>query len=147
MRKLAGALAVVACLALCASAQASCGVSCLNHKVKSLTTALHKAEALINYNAAVYNHFVNCVGESALTMYGDPNGHTFGYVYNSGGTTTFDTGAIAPTESGTPVAEWGLYDKCNTSSSPSLRRGHVTRTSGPIASEGSPFVTGSLAFP
>ena len=94
------------------------------------------------------NRFVNCVGESALTEYGDSSGHTFGYVYNPGaGGGTFDTGAIAPTESGTTVNEWGLYDKCNTTSSPSLRRAHVARMSGPIAQEGSPFAAGALAFP
>lgn len=148
MKKFAGAVVVAAFLALSAGAQATCGVSCLNHKIKSLTTALHKPESLINYNAAVYNRFVKCVGESALTEYGDEAGHTFGYVYNPGaGGGMFDTGAIAPTESGTTVNEWGLYDKCNTTSSPSLRRAHIARMSGPIAQEGSPFAAGALAFP
>lgn len=148
MKKFAVVVVVAAFLALCAGAQATCGVSCLNHKIKSLTTALHKAERLISYNAAVYNRFVNCVGESALTQYGDESGNTFGYVYDRGtGGGTFDTGAIAPTQVGTPVNEWGLYDKCNTSSSPSLRRAHIARLSGPIAAEGSPFAAGTLAFP
>jgi hypothetical protein len=149
MRKFAGAVAVAAFLALCGSAQATCGVSCLNHKVKSLTTALHKAERLINNNAAVFNRFVSCVGESALTLYGDPSGHTFGYVYDPGptGPGTFDTGAIAPTQVGTPVDEWGLFDTCNKSSSPSLRRGQIARGSGPVAAEESPFTAGALAFP
>ena len=149
MKKFASAVVVAALLVLCAGAQATCCVSCLNHKVKSLTKALHKAEALINYNAAVYNRFVNCVGESALTMYGDQSGNTFGYVYDPGptGAGTFDTGAIAPTQTGSTVNEWGLYDKCNKTSSPSLRRAHIARRSGPIAQEGSPFSAGSLAFP
>jgi hypothetical protein len=148
LKKFAGAVVVAAFLVLCASAQATCGVTCLNHKIKTLTTALHKAERLIDYNAAVFNRFVNCVGESALTEYGDEAGNTFGYVYNpGGGSGMFDTGAIAPTQSGTTVNEWGLYDKCNKTSSPSLRRAQIARLSGPIAQEGSPFSAGALAFP
>jgi hypothetical protein len=88
-------------------------------------------------------------GVCALTLYGDESGHTFGYVYDPGptGSATFDTGAIAPTQVGTPVDEWGLYDKCNKSSSPSLRRAQIARLSGPVAPEGSPFTAGALAFP
>jgi excisionase family DNA binding protein len=83
------------------------------------------AEALISGNATVYNQFVNCVGETGVTEYGDPAG-AYGYVYHDALVGSTYMPALDLTQSGT-VDYSMFYDKCNTSLCPAVRIDHLAR--------------------
>ena len=94
MRKLflliASAVVVVA-LAGAGSADAKCGVKCLNKKVRTLSSQMSQAQATINQQAQQIaqttqdlNQLHSCFAEAPLTDYGDASG-SFGYVFDNDG--------------------------------------------------------------
>lgn len=128
---------LVLVLAFAGSADARCGVGCLNHKVKKLTTSLKQAEQAITAQNEVISQqsqaitaanagqaktakemhsLVDCLAEVPLTQYGQPDG-PLGYVVKyedegieKDGVTT----ALDVTYSGDGVGAWALIDSCNT---------------------------------
>ena len=130
MRKLflliASAVVVVA-LAGAGSADAKCGVKCLNKKVRTLSSQMSQAQATINQQAQQIaqttqdlNQLHSCFAEAPLTDYGDASG-SFGYVFDndgSGGDDPFFTSALDITSTDDVVTAWFLFDSCNTATSP-----------------------------
>lgn len=130
MRKLflliASAVVVVA-LAGASSADAKCGVKCLNKKVRALSSQMSQAQATIDQQAKQIaqttqdlNQLHSCFAEAPLTDYGDAAG-SFGYAFDNdgtGGNGPFFTSALDITSTGDAVTAWFLFDSCNTSTSP-----------------------------
>jgi uncharacterized coiled-coil protein SlyX len=144
MKKLlAASLAALALtLAFSAGAEAKCNVTCLNHRVNSLGTALIKAQkkiaaqdqtiaglsqqvsgqsqALSGQQSAVkkVSSALECMFEAPLTDYGEPEG-PFGYIFQyedeEEELQTFPTTALDVTYLGDPISGWALFDGCNTS--------------------------------
>jgi hypothetical protein len=121
-------------LAFTASADARCGVGCLNHKVKKLTAGLKKAEeaiaaqgqtiaqqaqALTAANGALartakeVTSLFTCLGEIPLSEFGEPK-KGIGYVFETAPATTELTTALDLTEEGEEVGAWFIADVCNT---------------------------------
>ena len=130
MRKLflliASAVVVVA-LAGAGSADAKCGVKCLNKKVRTLSNQMSQAQATINQQAQQIaqttqdlNQLHSCFAEAPLTDYGDASG-SFGYVFDNDGNGSDDpffTSALDLTSTEDAVTAWFLFDSCNTSTDP-----------------------------
>jgi hypothetical protein len=131
MRKLIlliASAAVVIALAGASSADAKCGIKCLNKKVNGLSHQLSQAEATINQQAQQIaqssqsvTELQNCLAEAPLTDYGDPSG-SFGYLFDNdgtGGDDPFFTSALDITSTGDTVNAWFLFDSCNTATTAS----------------------------
>ena len=144
MKKLlAASLAALALtLAFSAGAEAKCSVTCLGHRVNSLSTALIKAQkkiaaqdqkiagltqqvnaqeqAISGQGSAVkkVSSALACIFEVPLTEYGEPEG-PYGYIYQYENEAeeldTFPTTALDATYLGDFVSGWALFDGCNTS--------------------------------
>lgn len=135
-------VALALALAFSAGAEAKCNVTCLNHRVNSLSTALIKAQKKIAaqdqtiaglsqqvsaQNQAIsgqgdavkkVNSALNCLFEAPLTEYGEPEG-PFGYIFQyedeEEELQTFPTTALDVTYPEDFVSGWALFDGCNTS--------------------------------
>jgi hypothetical protein len=131
MRKLIlliASAAVVIALAGASSADAKCGIKCLNKKVNGLSRQLSQAQATINQQSQQIaqsnqglSELQNCLAEAPLTDYGDVAG-SFGYVFDNdgaGGDPTFFTSALDITSTGDAVNAWFLFDSCNTTTTAS----------------------------
>jgi hypothetical protein len=144
MKKLlAASLATLALtLAFSAGAEAKCNVTCLGHRVNSLSTALTKAQkkiasqgkaiATLSQQVSVQEQAISgqasavkkttaalaCIFEVPLTEYGEPEG-PFGYIFQYENEAeeleTFPTTALDATYPGDFVSGWGLFDGCNKS--------------------------------
>ena len=112
--------------------------SCVNSHLNSMQSALKTDAAIISQDNRAIGNLANCLGESPLTRYGDPAG-SLGYVFDPGsGGAQFDTTALDVTNSGNTIGGWAMFDKCNTQTTASFRRGHASAFStafGPIAPE------------
>lgn len=132
-------LALVAALALSlglgASAQATCSVTCLNHRVKQLSSGLIRAQRTISslkrtvsqqgQTIAAQQQAIGSLGETGkkvdtlyeclfeipITEYGVPEEEE-GYLYEAA-TETFPTTALDVPFEGEPVGAWFLIDGCN----------------------------------
>lgn len=89
----------------------------LNGSVSSLGSRLTGDEGTLSTVNQFVGTLKNCLSEVPITDYGDPNG-TFGYVYDQGGGSTFDTTALDATASGDSVSAWVLSDQCALASNP-----------------------------
>lgn len=101
-------------------------VSCLNKEVKTLTK-------VVAVDTKFLSMLANCMREVPVSQYGDGTNHTFGYVYNPGGTASpYNTTALDVTNSGDRVSAWFMYDKCNRTG---MARDHAAADTefGPIA--------------
>ncbi len=143
MKKLLSAslTALVLCLAFSAGAEAKCNLTCLNHRVNSLSTALTKAQKKIatqgktiadlsqkvsaqgqtvsGQGSAInkVNSALDCLFEAPLTEYGEPEG-PFGYIFqyeDEEELQTIPTTALDVTYPEDFVSGWALFDGCNTS--------------------------------
>jgi hypothetical protein len=165
MRRILVATAAVLALSavFAGGAGAKCSVSCLNRKVKQLSSALIKAEkAIASLNKTVAQQgqaiaaqnqaiaglsqsakFVQvlekCLFEAPLTQYGDAAG-AFGYLFDTG-TETVKTTALDITEIGDPIDAWFVLDACNTQT---VRTAGVTTGVFPGASSASSLFSGGI---
>jgi uncharacterized coiled-coil protein SlyX len=144
MKKLLAAslTALALTLAFSAGAEAKCNLTCLNHRVNSLSTALIKAQkkiaaqgqtiaglgqqlgaqdlAISSQQSAVKKatSAIACMFEAPLTDYGQPEG-PFGYIFQFENKAkeleTIPTTALDVTYPGDFVSGWALFDGCNTS--------------------------------
>jgi len=142
MRKVLVATAAVLALGLAfaGGAEAKCSLTCLNHKVKQLSSGLIKAEKTIaslsktvnqqgqtiaaqnqtiaaqGATVAPFTKFVKsleeCLFEAPFTEYGDPEG-SFGYLFEKEGGGEIKTSALDITEEGSPISAWFIFDACN----------------------------------
>jgi hypothetical protein len=142
---LAAALAVS--LSLAAGAQASCGSTCLNHRVKQLSSGLIRAEKKIasltrtvsqqGQTIATQQQAIEglspigkkveslykCLFEVPVNEYGEPGepGEGNGYLYENA-TETFQTTALDVVAfEGESVGAWFLIDGCNTATTASVQ--------------------------
>jgi uncharacterized coiled-coil protein SlyX len=145
MRRAPIALAAVLALsfAFTGSAQARCSVTCLNHRVKQLSSGLIKAEKTIaslsrtvgqqgqtiaqqsqaisglTQTGKKVDALFECLFEVPITRYGAP-GAEEGYLYKSA-TETFPTTALDVPFEGEPVSAWFLIDGCNAAETASIK--------------------------
>lgn len=145
---LALAAALALSLSLGASAQATCSVTCLNHRVKQLSSGLIRAQRTISSlkrtvtqqeqaNAAQeqaiaglsqtgkkVDALYECLFEVPVTEYGEPGG-PFGYLFQFENKAkeleTEPTSALDVPFEGEFVGAWFLIDGCNTAETASLR--------------------------
>jgi|GEM_PF-1358765 len=142
--------ALVLALAAAGSAEARCGVRCLNQQVKQLTRGLKKAEqtiatqgrtiaqqsqaiAAVQNEGAITGKKVNalysCLVEIPLTQYGQPEG-PFGYLFQyeneAEEVQVIETTALDATYPGDGVGGWALFDECNTASTASAATATAT---------------------
>lgn len=134
----AASLALTASLGFGASAQATCSVTCLNHRVKQLAGGLIKAEkkiASLNQTVSQQTQTIaaqgaaiasmtkaakfttaleECLFEVPLNQYGEP-GAEEGYLYETQTPSpeVFKTTALDVVEKGQAVGAWFLIDGCN----------------------------------
>jgi outer membrane murein-binding lipoprotein Lpp len=151
MRKLfllIAAGAVVVALTGASSADAKCGVKCLNKKVNQLSGQVSRAQATIDQQAQQIaqttqdlNQLHSCFAEAPLTDFGDAAG-SFGYVFDNdgnGGDGPFFTSALDISETGGPVTAWFLFDSCNTATTASATAAKSSiAPSGALGAFGSP---------
>jgi hypothetical protein len=138
---LAAALAVS--LSFAAGAQASCGSTCLNHRVKQLSSGLIRAErkiasltrtvsqqeqAIATQQQAIdglspigkkVEALYKCLFEVPITQYGEPEAGE-GYLYKNS-TEEFPTTALDVPFEGESVGAWFLIDGCNTATTASVQ--------------------------
>ncbi|MFL5900647.1 MAG: hypothetical protein ACJ75S_05555 [Solirubrobacterales bacterium] len=144
MKKLlwASLAALVLALVLSTGAEARCNVTCLNHRVNALGTALIKAQkkiatqgqtiADLSQQVSAQTQTISgqgsaikkvssalaCLFEAPLTEYGEPEG-PFGYIFQyedeEKKLETFPTTALDVTYPEDFVSGWALFDGCNTS--------------------------------
>jgi hypothetical protein len=144
MKKLLSVSLVALALALVfsAGAEARCNITCLNHRVNSLSGALTKAQkkiaaqdqtiaglsqqvnaqgqAISGQGSAVKraSSALDCLFEVPFTEYGEPEG-PFGYIFQyedeEEELQTFPTTALDVTYPEDFVSGWALFDGCNTS--------------------------------
>lgn len=100
------ALVIAGAFTIVSTAQAQCGLGCLNHKITVL-------QRTVRADTRALTAVATCFAEHPVTLYGDPSG-TFGYVFDQGNGLTFDTTALDATQTGDSVSAWLLYDQCNT---------------------------------
>ncbi len=142
-RFLVGSVGVlILVLALSGSAQAKCGIGCLNGKVRKLSASLARAEKTIAAQGQTIaaqgqtiaaqgeaiaaqaqtttkvNSLYSCLAEVPITEYGDPLGE-FGYVFRFENEEKHEpeeveTSALDVTFEGGEVGAWFLIDLCNT---------------------------------
>jgi len=144
MKRMSVALgaALVLSLAMSGGAQARCSATCLNHKVRQLSSGLIKAEktiaalsktvaqqgqqiSVLNQTVAAQGATVNGLAGAAKfatllekCLYEAPFTEygdpegTFGYHYNTG-TEEIETSALDITEEGGPIDAWFIFDACN----------------------------------
>lgn len=149
-RFVCGAVAIAALMAV-SSAQA-CGTSCLRHRVSTLSGEVRSLEARVSSlssrlggdeaTLSSVNGFVGtfnrCAKEVPLTQYGDPAG-SFGYVWDDGTGSFFDTTAVDVTASGDPVGAWFITDTCNQSAAIRGASSSHTRIADAIRAFAHPF--------
>lgn len=135
---------LVLVLAFTGSADAKCGVGCLNHKISKLTKSLKKAEeaiaaqsqtiaqqsqALTVANGAQaqtvkeVRALYTCFAEIPLADFGEPK-KEIGYVFKTGPATTEVTTALDVPEEGEEVGAWFIADLCNTKETASVQAAH-----------------------
>jgi len=136
---------LVLVLAFAGSADAKCGVGCLNHKLSKLSKSLKKAEeaiaaqsqtiaqqsqALAAANGAQaqtakeVKTLYSCLNEVPMLELGDPGG-SFGYVFRfeeKGTPQEVETSAVDFAFPGDPVDAWVLSDSCKRRKPPRPRR-------------------------
>src|SRR3954454_1999208 len=138
-----GALLVLM-LAFAGSAEAKCGIGCLNHKVKKLTASLKKAEEAITaqsqtivqqgqaltaangaeaQTAKEVKALYTCFGEVPLSQYGEPD-KKIGYLFETEPATVEPTTALDVAFEGEPVGAWFIADLCNTAETASVQAAH-----------------------
>ena len=134
----AAALILTAGLGFATGAQAKCSVTCLNRKVKQLSSALIRAEkAIVSLSKTVTQQgqvinglaaqnaqtktIFECLFEAPVTQYGDSGG-AFGYLFDTG-TETVDTTALDITEKGDPIDAWFIFNACETQTTLALSGG------------------------
>jgi len=136
MRRALLALAAVLALSLAfgASAQARCSVTCLNHRVKQLSSGVIKAERTISSLKQTVSQqgqtiaaqqqaigglgevgknvdlLFECLFEVPVTQFGEPEEE--GYLYENA-TETFKVTALDVPFPEEPVSFWALIDGCN----------------------------------
>jgi outer membrane murein-binding lipoprotein Lpp len=113
-----------------ASAQASCGMNCMNSRIRSLQVQVAslqgqvvRLERTVSSIGSYTAKLENCIHEAPVTDYGDGSTGTFGYVYDTGGGNYFDTTALDETAVGDPVSGWVLLDGCNSQTVGTSRAG------------------------
>jgi hypothetical protein len=145
MRKasIAIAAALTVSLSLAAGAQASCGSTCLNHRVKQLSSGLIRAERKIasltqtvsqqGQTIATQQQTIDglspigkkveslykCLFEVPVNEYGEPEEGN-GYLYENA-TETFQTTALDVVPLGESVGAWFLIDGCNTATTATVQ--------------------------
>ena len=145
MRRVLVALAAVLAmsLSLTAGAQARCGATCLNHRVKQLSSGLIRAERKIasltqtvsqqGQTIATQQQTISglgqvgkkvdalyeCLFEVPLSEYGEPE-EGEGYLYENS-TETFQTTALDVPFEGESVGAWFLIDGCNTATTANVQ--------------------------
>jgi uncharacterized coiled-coil protein SlyX len=130
-------------LAFSTGAEATCNVTCLNHRVSSLGTALIKAQkkiaaqgqtiADLSQQVSAQNQVISsqqnavkkatsaiaCMFEVPISEYGEPE-EGEGYLYENS-TETFQTTALDVPFKGEFVGAWFLIDGCNTATTASVQ--------------------------
>jgi hypothetical protein len=145
MRRVLVALAAILAmsLSLTAGAQARCGSTCLNNRVKQLSSGLIRAEKKIasltqtvsqqGQTIAAQQQTINglgpigkkvealskCLFEVPISEYGEPE-EGEGYLYENA-TETFQTTALDVPFKGEFVGAWFLIDGCNTATTASVQ--------------------------
>jgi hypothetical protein len=150
---LAAVLALSLSLGLGASAQATCSVTCLNHRVRQLSSGLIRAQRTISSlkrtvsqqgeTIAAQQQAISGLGETGkkvdtlyaclfevpITEYGVPEEEE-GYLYENA-TETFPTTALDVPFEGEPVGAWFLIDGCNPEETAGIGTAEATRALAP----------------
>jgi len=152
-------LALVAVLALSlglgASAQATCSITCLNHRVRQLSSGLIRAQRTISslkrtvsqqgQTIAAQQQAINGLGETGkkvdtlyaclfevpISQYGVPEDEE-GYVYETP-TEEFPVTALDVTEEGDFVGAWFFIDGCNPEETAGIGTAKMARALAPAA--------------
>lgn len=114
MKKLILTAGVLTALAIPAASQASCGsLSCVNRQLTTLKKQVSLDTRILRVDTRALSSLTSCLGEFALSQYGDVSG-TFGYQFNAAdGSPIFNTSALDVTQSGDAIGAWVMTDRCN----------------------------------
>jgi tagatose-1,6-bisphosphate aldolase non-catalytic subunit AgaZ/GatZ len=135
---------LVLVLASAGSADAKCGVGCLNHKLSKLSKSLKKAEEAITAQSQTIAQqsqalamatgaqaqtgkevkaLYTCFGEVPLAEYGEPK-EKIGYLFETKPGTVEQTTALDVPFEGEEVGAWFIADLCNTAETASAQAAH-----------------------
>ena len=116
--------AVLGLAAVPASAQGSCGLGCLAHRISSLQRQVNSLQQQVATDNQALGRLNACMNEMPVSQYGDSFGGAFGYVWDTS-YSTFYTTALDKTQPGDFIDAWFLTDSCNTQTTAVAHTAHV----------------------